>query len=97
MAYGFNDDKSKYDLGPLEKKVIFRQVSVNKSLTLDAFSSSNALTGNPPTDAGYTFWRVSGVTNGNVMMCAPNGWILNNSTSRKTITGVRWNYIGIKD
>ena len=97
MAYGFNEDKSKYDLGQLENQVIFRQVTVNKNLTLNAFTSSNALTGNPPTEEGYTFYRISGQTNGNVLMCAPNGWIMNTSNSSKSITGARWNYIGIKD
>ena len=97
MPYGFNEDKSKYDLGPLEKQVIWERVSVPVNKSIPANSATGDYKGTWPTRDGYTFHLIGGHVQGNSLLTTGNGWICNPYSDARKITNAVWFYIGIKD
>lgn len=72
--------------------VVETTVAINRSFS--SYESTSAYAGSAPSKSGYTAVRLSGYTNGNVLMCAPNGWIMNvRNLTVPGITSVTWKWL----
>lgn len=63
-------------------------VPINRTFSVNEYTA--AYSGSTPVQSGYKATRLSGTTEGDVLMCCPNGWIRNFTATSSKIISVNW-------